>query len=93
MVGIPHEPERKCGPNRVQKLGEGCFSGWNVGGRLDDTYNQVHPEIQEIRGIKVGTSSEPFGTKIHPPMQSPLRAFSRHMNQERTLPSVQFSST
>ena len=52
------------------------FSGRDEGGRYN-TYDQVYPKIQEVRGIKVGASSEPFGTEIHPPMQSPLHEFSR----------------
>jgi len=48
------------------------------GGDRRRTYDEVYPEMQDVGGIKVRASGEPFGTESHPPIQASVRCVLRH---------------
>ena len=51
------------------------------------TYDEVYPEVQDIGGIEVGASGQPFRTKGHPPAPpSVTRIFEKEVSREEPYP-------
>jgi len=51
-----------------------------------ETYDEAYPKIQDVLGIEVRASGDPFRTESHPPIQASITYVSRHKDSEETYP-------